>query len=142
MLHTNSGQCLFTVSQNGLTVIVPQHRLNYVTGDIANALDCLSAEQGVCKKTITINDSYFAVTAGYGRNIDEGFIEMVAYRLVAIDEYPGDIIAFAHAYKNRQHYMDILIYTGIIVQCFNSDYIMAERVLISSYDSLFDEVVK
>lgn len=141
--HNNHFHYHTTVtSQNNLSIIVPQHRLNYATGDIANALNSTTAEQGACKTPVTLNDAYFAITAGYGRSIDAGFIEMVAYRLVAIDEYPGDIITFAQAYKRRRYYMEPLAYTGIIVQCFKSDYIMAERVLISSYDALFDEVIK
>lgn len=147
MLHAHNDHCLLhhhttTASKNRLSVIVPQHRLNYATGDIANALNSATAEQGACKTPIILNDAYFAITAGYGRSIDEGFIEMIAYRLVAINEYPGDIITFAQAYKRRQFYLESLIYTGIVLKCFKSDYIMAERVLISSYDGLFDEVIK
>jgi len=147
MLHTHNNHCLFhhhttTTPENRLSVIVPQHRLNYVTGDIANALDSSTAEQGACNTPVTLNDAYFAITAGYGRSIDTGFIEMIAYRLVAINEYPGDIITFAQAYKRRQFYLESLIYTGIVLKCFKSDYIMAERVLISSYDDLFGEVIK
>jgi hypothetical protein len=147
MLHTHNNHCLFhhhttAASQNRLSVIVPQHRLNYATGDIANALDKSTAEQGVCKTPITLNDAYFAITASSGRSIDAGFIEMIGYRLIAINEYPGDIITFAQAYRRRQFYMEPLVYTGIIVQCFKSEYILAERVLISSYDGLFTETFK
>ena len=83
MLHTHNNHCLFhyhttVASQNRLSVIVSQHRLNYVTGDIANALNSATAEQGVCKTPIILNDAYFAITAGYGRSIDAGFIEMIA----------------------------------------------------------------
>ncbi len=130
-IETVDADCKISETQDGRTVYsVKAPRLEYQFGDIAKAMDIQIPGNGRCKRPVKIADAWVAVIAGAGHAMMRGYTEMLGYRLRPIDEYSGELTTFEEIMKAQEHLPMALPRTGIIVECPQGQYVLAEQVAI------------